>query len=223
MKCNVSAIVCVLISVCAEGQLTSDRISIAIPVIWNNTTITNVIGPRRQISGNGISTGLEISYNHPVSKDLFAIGGIGYFNQVFGINRPVDYSVSIYQPFYTTSGYSYQCIELIAGLGYQGKTHGGYFFTGDITYHYLHSIRQKYPVKNPEPPQINRKSISFGHMLDVSTGINRIVSSKVSVGCGLVVPVIMRLRKDAIFEENTKESYTPSIAVGLTLSLHYRL
>jgi hypothetical protein len=49
----------------------TNELSFNLPILYNKTTITNVYGPTRQISGTGISSGINISYKKIISNGIY--------------------------------------------------------------------------------------------------------------------------------------------------------
>ncbi len=153
----------------------SNSIGISIPIIWNNSEATFYsLGNRKEPTGKGMSYGININYSRTVYKNLFGVLGIGYFRQVFGIERPFNYiTPDGTKPMVYTKAYIYNTVHLIAGIGYQKKLNGVLSVKGIASYNWYNSYRQKYSPGNVfvGNSQINHKSIALGNMINLSMGI----------------------------------------------------
>lgn len=112
-----------LISSSVVSQSLSEKkraIVLSVPVLFNATTVYNVLGPQRDISGTGISNGISISYEQSVSKLLYIKVGTGLFTQRFTLKRPF-FDFTPPDLGMATKKYIYNCYEFVVGGGLQKK------------------------------------------------------------------------------------------------------
>src|SRR5687768_5637076 len=75
---------------CQKEKL--NNLVISIPVIFNGSEARfYMLGREQSPTGNGISYGVNLSYERSVQQNIYAMIGIGYFRQSFGIMRPFDF------------------------------------------------------------------------------------------------------------------------------------
>lgn len=201
-------------------------VGISIPLIWNNSeAIFYRLGSPMYPSGKAISYGININYSRTIYKNLYGIIGVGYFKQKFGIIRPFNYD-SPDRFGFATDSYSYYNAHLFGGLGYKltaGKTVA---IIGNITYNQLYSFRQKYINRSPVPSQINHKSISIGRMINMSVGIEKNISRKISIGLDATIPLSTHWNNDEMFYKNEYSNDTQQIgrnkfSIGTIISCNY--
>lgn len=201
-------------------------IGISIPIIWNNSEATYYqLGSPKYPSGKAISYGININHSRAIYKKLYGIIGVGYFKQTFGIIRPFDYD-SPYSFGYATDSYSYFNTHIYGGVGYKltaGKTVA---IIGDITYNQLYSFRQKYINRSPVPSQKNHESISIGRMINISVGIEKNISRRISIGLDATMPLSTHWNNDEIFYNIGYSNDEPQIArskfsIGTIISCNY--
>ncbi len=205
-----------------------NAIGVSGPVIWNNSNgVYYSLGNRREPSGNAISYGANIHYSHFFYKNLFFIGGIGYYKQRFKIQRPFNYN-SPFEPIFQTQSYSYDNIHLTGGLGFQKQLKDGLYLNIVATYNSLNSFREKY-VLNKEygTEQINKKSIPVGHSINIGSGLEKMISKKVSIGFDLVLPVYSKWNNDGIFykynrSDDEQQVARTRFALGANISCYYQ-
>ena len=204
-----------------------NNIGISIPIIWNNSEATYyTLGSPKYPGGKGISYGLNINHSRTIYKNLFAIIGIGYFKQVFGIHRPFNFD----NPFnlgYFTESYQYDNIHLLGSLGYRKKLNKNLFVKGTITYNWLNSFRQKYILnKEYKNWQINRESMSIGRMISLNIGLERKITKKISWGLDALLPISTHWNDDKIFikyyySENSQQIGRNKFSIGTAISCNY--
>jgi hypothetical protein len=214
------------------GQQTkkNDQLGVSIPLIYNNTRILNVYSGARaaHITGKAVSVGININYSRDIAEDVFIMGGLGYFNQNFGIVRPFNFDGDTTKYGYHTKRYSYKNINWIVGAGYNYSLKKNYSLRGSLLFNGFYCFNQKYiPVSLTEYAfknyQVESRKFSFGQMLNLNMGGYRKVTQNVIIGADLVLPVYTRWRKDRIFEENENEYYTSRFSVGANITVKYLL
>lgn len=217
-------------SFCQKSRA-NEQIGLSIPIIWNNTEIFNVYSGARAkfISGSAVSLGVNFNYSRNIFKNIFFVGGIGYYKQNFGIVRPFDFNGDTTTKYgYHTKKYSYGNINSIIGLRYNHELNRNYSLCGSLLFNGLYSIHQKYiPISLTnyaiKKYQVESNSFSFGRMLNLNLGANRKISKKLSVGVDLVLPLYTRFRKDRIFQENANEFYHSKFSIGTNISIKHNL
>lgn len=135
------------ISTLFQHGFTQDRpkeqIGIDVPVIRNDTEIFNVYSGARAsyISGKAVSYGVNVHYSRFVWKGAFVTGGLGYFNQNFGIERPFNFNGDSTKYGYHTRRYCYTNIGLVIGLGYDLRLLKIFGIRGRLLFNDLFSMR----------------------------------------------------------------------------------
>lgn len=220
---SISIILLTLISSHSFSQSVEKKhaLSISVPVFYNSTTITNVYGPTRQISGSRLSFALRASYEHSLTKQLYLKAGIGMFIQSFGNKRPFE-DFEFVSLLMSTKKYSYSNIEFSAGGGYIKRINAKNELDLGLTYHMLYTFRQKYvPRDEYYAPTVTNNKYVFAHMINPSININRRLNNAFSFQYGVTIPVLTMWRKDRRFDENTSEFYKPSFHIGATIGVKY--
>lgn len=217
-------------SILAQSQISKKQVGLSIPAIWNNTEVFNVYsGARaRYISGKAISYGLNANYTQFLFRGLFVTGGVGYFNQNFGVERPFDFNGDYTALGYHTKRYTYSSIHLLVGAGYQFLLNKHYLLAAGLTFNQLFSYRQKYVPAffsgdQFKKFQIEKSFSSFGQFIYLSIGTSRKINQRFSAGADLVFPVYTKWRKDRIFREDEAEFYRSKFGFGMNFSLKYNL
>lgn len=171
---------------------------------------------------------MNINYSLPIYKGLYGKIGIGYFKQTFGIIRPFKYDSPI-QLLYSTKLYSYSNLQLFAGLGYQKALNWNNSIKCELVYNYYSSFRQKYTVPVPQgDPQINKKALPLGEMINLNFGIVRNVSKKISLGADFIIPIHVHWNKDEMFINNfyskdEQQIARNKISAGVAVSCYYHI
>ena len=178
-----------------------NAIGISVPVIWNNSEATFYrLGRPYYPSGKAKSFGLNVFYNKSFYKSFYAKIGAGYFNQYFNIIRPFNYD-SPFQLLFSTESYSYNCLQLFTGLGYQKTLGLKNLIKCELGYNYFSSFKQKY-FNTPtaiSSNQINYKSIPLGRMITLNIGIERKIFRHIYFGADFILPVFTRWTRDEMF------------------------
>ena len=208
-----------------------NAIAISLPIIWNNSEATYyILGSPKHPNGNAISYGLNVNYSRTIYKKLFALAGIGYFKQKFGIKRPFEYTAPDgTKPAVYTEYYAYYNIYLLLGVGYQKILTKNLSINGKVLCNVYNSFKQKYSQKYfPNSNEINKKSLSIGSMISFDLGMERFINNKISIGTGIVLPLYTKWNKDAIFFRNGYSSNEQQIArnkfsIGIAFSCYYHL
>lgn len=208
-------------------------IGISVPLIWNNSNgIYYSVGNRKEPTGNAISYGMNVNYAKSLYKNYFFYIGAGYFKQSFNIIRPFNFDGdTITNLLYSTKNYSYHCFQLQAGIGYSYKFNERFKITGVVIYNSLNSYRQNYVPTGlsgyeHKPTQTNNISMQIGYMLNLSVGIEKIITNNISIGADIVTPIITRWKNDEIFIEYLYANDTQQIAenrfsIGTVISCKY--
>ncbi len=204
-------------------------VGISIPIIWNNSEGTYYsLGNRREPNGKGTSYGINLNYSRTIYKNIFGTVGVGYFNQVFGIKRPFDFtSPNGTQPLVQTESYLYNNLHLIVGIGYQMKLNKTLLINGVVTYNIYNSYRQKYNQGYiPNYSQINHKSLAIGNIVNLNIGLEKQLSKKLSVGIDLLLPISTHWNNDEIFYKYDYSNDTQQIgrnrfSIGTIISCKY--
>jgi hypothetical protein len=180
------------------------HLGLSIPMIWNNSSgVYYSVGNRKEPEGGGLSYGINLNYSKSIYKKLFGVLGAGYFKQVFGIGRPIDYDTGGPEPLIYSRIYAYNSFHFFVGLGYKQVLNHNLALKGQITYNLHHSFRQKYTPTNTNfgENQINKNSFGIGNMINMNLDIEKRVSKKISAGIGIVFPILTQWDDDKIFYE----------------------
>jgi hypothetical protein len=209
-----------LVGFSQTDKVEGNELSLNLPVLYNKTTITNVYGPTRQISGTGISSGINISYKRFISNGIYVKIGLGYFAQNFSLSRPYEDS-DFTLVLYTTRKYTYHCLERLIGIGYKSVIGGKYFFDVSANYHQLRTFKQKYFSRDDLNITETNYRYQFASILSIAPSFQRIISDRVKFSTGIVIPVITSWKKDVRFAENRNDTYRPSFHLGIQMGIHY--
>ncbi|MBS1949602.1 MAG: hypothetical protein JST37_01225 [Bacteroidetes bacterium] len=222
------------------GLHAQNSLTVSTPFIFSSVKVKDNWTPptspvyKEFLSGSTLGYGLQATYSfHPSlilqNKNLTMDVGLGYFNQRFNIQRPFNYNSFIYIIYYTKH-YTYNNVDLSLGLTYKTSFDNKYFIRANISYHSLHTFRQVYTPTYTSPnrgfdgySQINHKSIDFGTKINCTVELDRITNEKFSIGIGLLAPLYIRWRNDAIFDDNPNTFYNPLFSLGFNLSVTYCL
>ena len=223
--------ICTTISSYSQEKTNSNKLGFSIPIIWNNSNgVYYSLGSRREPSGNAISYGSNINYSHFVYKNMFVIGGLGYYKQQFKIQRPFAYRApNGSEPLVYTEKYSYHNIHLLIGVGYQKMLKNKWGLAGHVSYNIYNSYRQKYVQEYfPGSNEIYKKNLCLGNMINFDLGMERYINNKISVGAGIVLPIYTHWNNDEIFSKYDYADDTQKIArtrfsLGASLSFYYQL
>lgn len=198
-----------------------NELSFVLPVMYNKTTVTNVYGPTRSISGTGISYGSGIQYKRTISRNIYVKLGVGFFAQNFSLRRPYndDDFVALLR---TTRSYSYYCLERQLGLGYSTSIKNRYVFDVSANYHMYNSFRQRYSSRDYQNTTITKYQYRFASMVSLMPSLQRKLSETMAVSGGLILPLYTSWKKDPRFDENRNDRYGPSVHIGIQLGVHYR-
>ncbi|MBS1559812.1 MAG: hypothetical protein JST69_13915 [Bacteroidetes bacterium] len=236
MRLILFLVLCCITSFTAKGQ---SSLSVSMPVIYSNVKVKDNWTPptapnyKEYLSGTAVGYGVNFIYSfRPFfldKKTKFMLNaGLGYYNQRFDIHRPFNYDSYIYIIYYTDH-YVYHNADISLSLTYKKSLNKNYSVNVQGTYHWLHSFKQDYTPTYSSPnrgfdgfTQTNYKSIDFGVMFNGSIELQRIISNKFCVGIGVVAPIIIRWRNDAIFNDNPNSFYKPQFSLGFNLSVSYR-
>ncbi len=157
---------------------------------------------------------------------------LGYFNQSFNINRPFYFDGdTLTALLYSTKQYNYHSYTLNAGLGYSHALNNKIKLNGLASFVLLNSFKQSYDPNGqgplfPKPNQINKKSLQIGYMVNISAGLEYLLSRKISIGADVVLPIITKWKNDEIFiksqfGEDSQKIAENRFSIGTTLSCKY--
>ena len=204
----------------AQSKKFNEELTLSIPFVYNKYEVTNLIGPSRQIEGKGWSNGINLSYSRNFFNELFVTAGFGYYNQVFNIHRPFDYSTPLF-PLFTTSEYSYKSIQWLIGVGYTYSLKKNYSIKGIITYNQFQSFVQVYQPETNNPEQVNNNNFHFSNSFAFSLGVHKKIAQEIVLGSAILLPIGMMWRKDKIFEEDSSEFNKSKSAIGFNITIGY--
>jgi hypothetical protein len=215
----------------SSSLLGQSHLSVAVPFIISDVEVTNVYGPIRQIKGAGYGYGVNIAYSFTpkilIPDNKFQISvGLGYFRQLFDLERPFHFDSPAEILFYTDR-YRYDNLLGTLGLRYSYELNDKYRLTGTLSYGRMHSFRQKYiptySTGSDDNKQIENKKFAFGEMVTVTAGAFKQFNYRYAITFELAVPFFTRWRKDAIFEEDPSEHFSPKMSLGTSVSVRYTL
>lgn len=205
MKKAFQTILLTCVTIAVYPQLKNEKlksIGVSIPIIWNNSEATYyALGSKKTPNGKAVSYGININHSRTVYKNLYVIVGVGYFKQAFGIRRPFDYTPPDgTKPLVSTKNYSYSSLHLLLGIGYNKKITTQSSLSGKIVYNVNYSFRQKYNQNYfPKDPKVTKKLFCPGNMITATLGIERRVSSKISIGLDVLAPLLTSWNDDDTF------------------------
>lgn len=179
------------------------HLGLSLPMIWNNSSAVFYQIGRKEPEGSALSYGINLNYSRTIHRNLFGTLGIGYFKQVFGIRRPFDYDTGGPQPLIYSKSYAYHSFHFLAGLGYQQNLGEKFALKGQLTYNTYRSFRQRYTPTTTAfgGNQVNKNSLNIGRMANLQLDLERRLSSKLSLGMGLIIPVWVEWQNDETFFE----------------------
>src|ERR1035437_10307320 len=67
-----------------------NEVSVSVPFLWAKYEVTNtwgIYGADKQSNGDSWSNGINVAYSRKIYKELFVIGGLGYFKQNFDFSK----------------------------------------------------------------------------------------------------------------------------------------
>lgn len=206
-------------------------IGISIPIIWNNSETTqSSSGSNNYKSGDAISYGININHSRILYKNLFIIVGIGYYKQVFDIQRPFKFDDPTKLPFYTKS-YEYDNIQFLAGLGYSKPLKNNYSINCSLTYNHFISFKQKYTPEylsnsSFQNSQINHKTLSIGRIINVNLGLEKALTKRISIELDATLPLLTHWENDETFFKNYYYDNSQQIgrnifSIGTIISCNY--
>lgn len=207
------------------------KLGLSIPIILNTSEgVYYTLGNRREPKGSAISYGANINYSHFFYKNLFIIGGVGYYKQRFNIQRPFQYRTpNGSEPLVSTNKYSYQNIQILVGLGYQKMVNEKWSLTGQVNYNMYRSYRQKYQQEySPGTNEVYKKNFAIGRMINMDFRCERYLKDRISIAAAITFPFYTRWNDDEIFNkydysDDTQIIAYPKFSYGTTLSLFYQL
>lgn len=201
---------------------------VSTPVAFNNSEAKYyLLGNPQYPSGKAISYGINAKYSRMFFGKLFAIAGVGFFKQSFGIIRPF-YLSSPYQPIFQTKNYNYHNTHIFVGAGYEKRLSPAIAVQGEVSYNWFQSFRQKYTSRQNNASQVNKRCIPLGETINLAIGAESGISSRISIGLSIFVPVIVKWNNDAMFYKYDYSDDTQKIAKtkftgGLNPCLKYNL
>ena len=222
---------CSTIKLYSQEKTNSNKLGFSIPLVWNNSNgVYYSLGNRREPSGNATSYGININYSHFVYKNLFLIGGVGYYKQRFNIQRPFQYRAPDgSEPLVNTKKYSYQNIHLLIGVGYQKTLSTKWGVAGQLSYNMYNSYRQKYEQGySPGKNEIYKNHFMLGNMINLDLRCERYINNRVSIGAAIVFPIYVHWNDDKIFNkydyaDDTQIVANQKFSFGANFSVYYQL
>ncbi|MBS1559813.1 MAG: hypothetical protein JST69_13920, partial [Bacteroidetes bacterium] len=214
-----------------KGQ---NSLSVSVPMIYSNVTVKNNWSPptaynrQNEFNGTSLGYGLNVQYSFKpppfltINKHFSLNIGVGYYRQVFNVERPLDYISPLFIVFYTKN-YSYDCIHGLVGISYNQPIGKSYSLRGSLTYNLLNSFRQEYSVTYTSPPEITHNSINrYGNFITCSLGGDKKINKRFSIALNILVPVFTRWRNDKIFGDDPSTFCSPSFSLGGSVNVIYR-
>jgi hypothetical protein len=208
-----------------------NTIGVSIPLLLNNSNgVYYSLGNRQEPKGKAISYGANINYSHFFYKNLFIIGGGGYYKQRFNIQRPFQYRTPDgSEPLISTKKYSYQNIHLLIGVGYQKMFNEKWSLSGQLSYNMYRTYKQKYEQEySPGKNEVYKSHFVIGNMINLDLRCERNLTNRVSIGAAIVFPVYTHWNDDKIFNkydyaDDTQIIAHPKFSLGANLSVYYQL
>ncbi len=208
-----------------------NEVALTTNLIWNQTTIFNIIAGAgaKEKTGTALSNGININYSKSIYKGLYAKVGIGYFKQKFGIIRGFDFKETVVLTGlgYSTKYYQYKNLQYSLGIGYNKLLTKNYVIKLCATYNYLNTFQQEFrhafadDLFGNTNPQIRKESYHFGSYFNLEGGVSKKVYKNFSVGLDILFPVYTKWRKDEIFREDVNEFYKSNFSIGTSINLIY--
>jgi hypothetical protein len=213
-----------------EGE---NIIGFSIPILHNNSNgVFYSLGNKKEPTGNALSYGLNLNYSRLIYKNWVASVGVGYFKQSFNIIRPFYFDGdTLTNLLYSTKKYDYYCLILNVGFGYRYTLNEKLKLNGFASINLLNSFKQKYTPTGysgfeHKKVQTNKKSLQIGYIVNISPGIEYILSKKICVGADVIIPVKTKWKNDEIFIKSFFGDDSQKIAenrfsIGTMLSCKY--
>lgn len=208
-----------------------NEIALSTTFVWNKTTILNSYSGARakDITGNALSSGININYSRSIFKDFYTKIGIGYFKQKFGVQRPFDLKQTVVTAsiLYSTKYYLYKNLHYFFGLGYEKALRHDYNLHFCLTYNRFDTYNQEYKHNFSDDylgninPQIEKQNYHFGQSLISQFGVSKKMYKNYKIGLDLLVPLKNKWRKDEIFREDSNEFYGSGFSIGGSINLIY--
>lgn len=206
-----------------------DAIGLSIPLILNNSNGGYYsFGNSQEPKGKAISYGISINYSKQLYKNWFAIVGGGYFKQSFNISRPFDFDGdTVTKLLYSTKNYNYHCVTFNAGPGYSYALNDKLEIHGLASFNLLHSFKQSYtPTRysgsQHKTTQTNRRNMQIGYMVNISADLEYLLTNNISVGAGLVFPLLIKWKDDKVFIGNDSQTIAENkFSIGTAISCKY--
>ncbi len=215
----------------SQEKTNSNKLGFSIPIIWNNSNaVFYSLGSRKEPNGNAISFGTNINYSHFFYKNLYIIGGIGYYKQKFGIQRPFKYiAPDLTRPGVYTKSYYYQNIHFLLGVGYQKMITSKWLVGGQLSYNMYRTFKQRYKQEYfPGKNEVYKNIFMIGNMINLDIKCERYLNSRLSIGGAIVLPLYTHWNDDTIFvkydfADDTQKIAESKFSIGANLSLYYQL
>ncbi len=210
-----------------------NTIGVSVPLLLNNSNgVYYSLGSRKEPIGKAVSYGINFNYTRMIYKSWFASIGAGYYKQSFSIIRPFNFSGdTLTNLLYSTKKYNYHCLAINAGIGYSYAINNKIKLNSMANFNLLNSFKQTYDPNGqgpliPSPNQTEKKGLQIGYMMNLSPGLEYLVSKRVSIGADIIIPVITKWRNDEIFIKSFFGDDAQKIAenrfsIGTMLSCKY--
>lgn len=205
--------------------------TVSTPIIFSGVKVKDNWTPysspvyKEFLTGSALGYGLQVNYSFKafflgLGKGFNTDVGLGYFRQRFDMVRPFNYTSPV-QIIYYTDHYSYECVDLSAGLTYKKILSEKYFLKLGVKYNWLKSFQQNYKPTSNFISQSNSRSIDFGSLIILSVKVNRRLSDKFSLGFATLAPIYTAWRNDKIFNDDPSTFNHPKFSLGFDFSISY--
>ena len=208
------------------------NLEVSVPFIYSWVKVANNWSPPTAVHRKDAYQGASLGYGATILYSFYPdlLGrhsninvnvGIGYFKQRFNLQRPFDYNSPV-EPVFYTDHYAYDCWQAILGLSYNYPVGAHYSLSGDLSYQWMRSFRQRYTPR-ANPAETSHRQIDFAGMLVLAIGLNRDLGQRFLLSAQLLAPVHTRWRNDKIFKDDPTAFSKPRFSVGSAIGLAYYL
>lgn len=211
----------------AQPRVRKGELSIASPFIWNNSYSTSY-SSGNILEGKAISNGVNVKYAKDIFSSFYVEAGLGYLRQRFDINRPFNYKTPDGSlPLVATTEYSYDNLQLIAGIGYRQPIGLDWAGVAGVQYNCFQSFRQRYHQSYfPGQNEVQKRNFGIGEMITIRAGMERFVGENLSVNLTLLAPIHQSWKNDDMFVGPVYDDESQRIAkttksAGIEISVHW--
>lgn len=176
-----------------------NSIGFSLPLIWNHSSgVYYSLGNRSEPKGSALSYALNLEFKRNLLSMIYIKATAGYMNQRFKITRPFNYPTSNNLQ-YSTGTYNYHSYVWSVGLGASYPLERSVEISGDVNYVSIISFAQKYTVYDSESTLKRNKRLIVGSQLTLNPELSKAISKRAKIGCGLIVPLLVKWKKDDVF------------------------